>query len=122
MTVRVGSFNFGVDQKMLLPEPWERRHEENFRRVCEDLVDFGNLDILFGCELGGSGEGFRCASICAKRILVESFGDISCAVEDNYIALCNFQDSAVVLHSPPQRFTILVGTRQVYAVNTRFNI
>ena len=48
VTVRVGSFNFGVDQKMLLPEPWERRHEENVRRVCEDLVDFGDLDILFG--------------------------------------------------------------------------
>ena len=122
VTVAVGSFNFGVAQNMLLPDPWARRHEENFRRVCEDMVDFGNLDILFGCELGGSGEGFRCASISAKDILEEPFGDISCAEVDNYIALCSFRESAVVLHAAPEKFTITVESRRVHAAITRFDI
>ena len=118
----VDSFNFGVDQHMLQPDPWARRHRANFRRVCAEMVDQEKLDIMFGCELGGSGKGFRFASISAKGILVESFSDISCAVVDNYIALCSFRDPAVVLHAPPVKFTILVGTRPVHAVITRFNI
>ena len=99
MKVAVGSFNFGVVQTMLLLDPWAKKHCDNFKRVCAEMVFQGNLDIMFGCELGGSGKGFRCESIIAEEILVESFGDISCAVVDNYIALCNFRDSAVVLHA-----------------------
>ena len=120
--ITVGSFNFGTDQNMLLPDPWAKKHRDNFKRVCAEMVFQGNLDIMFGCELGGSGKGFCCASIIAKEILVESFGDISCAVVDNYIALCNFRDSAVVLHARPVKFTITVETRTVDAVITRFDV
>ena len=122
VTVRVGSFNFGVDQNMLQRERWVRKHRGNFKRVCAEMVRQGNLDIMFGCELGGSGKGFRCASIIAKEILVESFGDISCAVVDNYIALCKLRDSAVVLHARLVKFTITVETRTVDAVITRFDV
>ena len=62
VTVTVGSFNFGVDQNMLLPDPWANRHRANFRCVCAQMVLQGNLDIMFGCELGGKRKGFHCAS------------------------------------------------------------
>ena len=100
VTVAVGSFNFGVDQNMLKPERWAKKHCANFRRVCAEMVFQGNLDIMFGCELGGSGQGFRCGPINVKDILEEPFGDISFAEVDNYIALCRFRQSAVVLHAP----------------------
>ena len=49
----VGSFNFGVDQKMLQGKPFERRHRGNFARVVAKMVEEGNLDIVFGCEVAG---------------------------------------------------------------------
>ena len=61
----------------------------------------GNPDILFGCELGRLGQGLRCEFINEKDILEEPFGDILFAEVDNYIALCRFRQSAVVLHAPP---------------------
>ena len=68
MKFAVGSFNFGVDQKMLQGKPFERRHRDNFVRVCAKMVQEGNLDIVFGCEVGGSGKGFRCEFINVKDI------------------------------------------------------
>ena len=63
MEFAVGSFNFGVDQKMLQGRPFERRHRDNFVRVCDKMVQEGNLDIVFGCEVGGARQGFKCEMI-----------------------------------------------------------
>ena len=50
----VGSFNFGVEQGMLTGKH-AQKHCANFRRLCAKLVEEGELDILFGSEVGGSG-------------------------------------------------------------------
>ena len=122
VTVAVGSFNFGVNQNMLKQECWANRHRGNFRRVCVQMVLQGDLDIMFGCELGDKREGFSRASISVNDILEESFGDISCSVIDTYMALSGFQDSDVVLHGDPVKFTMTVDSRWVDAVITRFNV
>ena len=120
----VGSFNFGVDQEMLqdLATTSCRQLRENFVHVCANMVLLGDLDILFGCGLGGSGQGFRCEFINAKDLLEESFGDISCAEVDNYIALCRFRQSLVVLYAPVVKFTTALDARRVDAAFTRFDI
>ena len=51
-----------------------------------------------------------------------SFGDISCAEVDNYIALCSFRQSGVVLHALPEKFTMTLDARRVDAAITRFDI
>ena len=55
--VAVGSFNFGVVQTMLLPDPWAKKHRDNFKRVCAKMVEEADADILFGCEVGGPRQG-----------------------------------------------------------------
>ena len=44
--VAVGSFNFGVVQTMLLPDPWAKKHRDNFKRVCAKMVEQEKLDIV----------------------------------------------------------------------------
>ena len=56
----VGSFKFGMKQTML-QSPKQKTIERNcanFGRVCAKIVEEGDLDILFGSEVGGPGEGF----------------------------------------------------------------
>ena len=90
--------------------------------VCTKVVQQGNPDILFGCGLGGLGQGLRCEFINEKDILEEPFGDILFAEVDNYIALCRFRQSPVVLHAPVVKFTTTLDARRVDAAFTRFDI
>ena len=122
VTVTVGSFNFGVDQNMLLRDPWAREHRHNFRHVCVAMKEQGKLDIMFGCELGGKRQGFEVAGISAADILEGSFGHISCIVIDNYMAVSGFRDSNVVPHGDPEMFKITVDSKWMDAVITRFDI
>ena len=122
MEFAVGSFNFGVDQKMLQGRPFERRHRGNFARVVAKMVEEGNLDIVFGCEVGGPRQGCSRAMINVKDILEEPFGDISVAEVDNYIAVCGFQPPpTVVLRGSSEKFVVPTG-RDVDAAITRFDI
>ena len=77
------------------------------------MVQQGNLDILSGCELGGSGQGFRWEFIIVKDILEKPFGGSSFAEVDSYIALCRFRQSAVVLHAALDKFTMTLDSRRV---------
>ena len=56
LEVAVGSFNFVRDQDMLRSRKQKtvHKHCQNFGRVCGKLVEEGELDIMFGCEVGGA--------------------------------------------------------------------
>ena len=89
MEFAVGSFNFGIVQGMLTgKKKTTDRHCDNFARVCAKMVEEGNLDIVFGCEVGGPRKGFSRQMINMKDISEKPFGDISVAEVDNYIAVC----------------------------------
>ena len=120
----MGSFNFGMDQDMLRSRKQKTvdKHCRNFGRVCGKLVEEGELDIMFGCEVGGARQGFRCEMINVKDILREPFGDISVAEVDNYIAICRFRKSSVVLHGSPEKVELAGTNRDVDAVITRFDV
>ena len=53
----LGSFNFGFQQSMMTGNGY-RAHRENFARVCAKLVEDGDCDLLFGCEVGAFRKGF----------------------------------------------------------------
>ena len=95
LQLRLCSFNFGIDQKMLrrgdATETTIQRHCANFARVCAELASQGDLDILCGCEVGGKGEGFKQESIEVSDVLRPPFGeDIRIAEIGNYIAVFRF--------------------------------
>ena len=53
LKVRIGTFNFGMDQTMFQDKPFRNKHQANFQRVLAKLIRDGNLDMCFGCEVGG---------------------------------------------------------------------
>ena len=123
---RVASFNFGMQQGMLAPPARQTTIENNcaqFERVCAKMVEEADADIMFGCEVGGARQGFKCEMINVKDILERPFGEnISVAVVDKYIAVCGFQRSqTVVLRGSPEKITMRLS-RDVDAAITRFDV
>ena len=116
VVVAVGSFNFGLPQTMIdsfrgsspASEKTVAKHCRNFARICEEMVLAGELDILFGCEVGGCREGFHCQRIDVRDILEKPFGPtVSVTSIDNYIAVTGFQNSSCFLHGTSRKVTFL---------------
>ena len=116
VVVAVGSFNFGLPQTMIdsfrgsspASEKTVAKHCRNFARICEEMVLAGELDILFGCEVGGCREGFHCQRIDVRDILEKPFGPtVSVTSIDNYIAVTGFQNSSCFLHGTSRKVTCL---------------
>ena len=61
----VGSFNFGLLQSMITGGGKDKYCAE-FARVCAKIVEEGNCDLLFACEVGGFRQGFLKANIDVK--------------------------------------------------------
>ena len=87
----VGSFNFGMPQTMFQGKNVQR-HVKNFQRVCETLVDLGDLDLLFCSEVGDSLQGFKAASLYAQDILAEVFRAETFKVDEqkSYMSMWGF--------------------------------
>ena len=88
LLLRLGTFSFGIYQKKLQGKPWKNKHSNNFERVMAKAFEEGNLDILFGCEVGGHRLGLGVELIyvqdLAKRFLGPEAQGIS---SQNYIAV-----------------------------------
>ena len=115
MQFRVASFNLGIHQTMIQPGQAKQHtieaHLMNLQRVCAKIVDVGHVDLFFGCEVGGAGEGFRRAGMNVHDILSGPFGENFCVHEDDkYIAVFAFAASvSVCLHDTPRKFTFKEG-------------
>ena len=123
---RVVSFNFGIKQAMIGPPTMRgtlyagyNNYCWNFARICDTIVQKGQVDLLFGCEVGGFRQGFRCTSMNVWDILQTRLGStVSVAEVDNYIAV--FRKSSALLHGPSSKFTFGEGCFD--AAITRFDI
>ena len=62
MPLRIGTFNLGIEQDMLL-NTFARKHLANYQRIMERLVGEGELDVLACCEVGGHRRGPSAAGI-----------------------------------------------------------
>ena len=90
----VGSFNFGFLQSMISGSSKEKYCAE-FARVCAKIVEEGNCDLLFACEVGGFRQGFLNANINVNDVLVKPLGrNMRLLEEDNYIALWGFRGAS----------------------------
>ena len=130
--LRVASFTFGFDQGMMTGRH-ARKHCNNFVRICAQLVEESDCDLLFACEVGGFRMGFRHAEIDLWHLLREPFGDSVQVFEiDNYVAVWNFgswnvggaaQPAQVSLHGCAERYTIPIAIgRDVDAAITQFDV
>ena len=123
---RVVSFNFGIKQAMIGPATMRgtlyagyNNYCWNFACICDTIVQKGQVDLLFGCEVGGFRQGFRCTSMNVWDILQTRLGStVSVAEVDNYIAV--FRKSSALLHGLSSKFTFGEGCFD--AAITRFDI
>ncbi len=121
-----GSFNFGFEQKMMTATT-THKHCANFQRVCAKLLENGDLDILFGSEVGGFAQGFNKAGIDVNNILNRPFGKetVSMRELENYLAVCGFggpaQSAHVSLHETAEIHHI-PNTAHARAAITRFDV
>ena len=116
-----------------------RKHCDNFVRICAQLVEESDCDLLFACEVGGFRMGFRHAEIDLWHLLREPFGDSVQVFEiDNYVAVWNFgtwngpwnghggaaQPVQVSFHGGcAERYTIPIAIgRDVDAAITQFDV
>jgi len=110
-----------------------RKHCNNFVRICAQLVEESDCDLLFACEVGGFRMGFRHAEIDLWHLLRMPFGDSVQVFEiDNYVAVWNFgtwnvggaaQPAQVSLHGCAERYTIPIAIgRDVDAAITQFDV
>ena len=106
VVIRVASFNFGIDQKMLggtgqhqLNKPKESttmKHIAKFAYLCDHIVQLGDAHILFGCEVGGKEEGFRAVGVSLLDLLRQPFGvDVMVQTHLNYTSVCGFRHNGV---------------------------
>ena len=69
VTLRVGTFNFGIHQDQLRSRRAAPKVLTQFERVVMKMTEEGALDMLFGCEVGGHKEGMGAENIDAKNVL-----------------------------------------------------
>ena len=89
--------------------------EEHVQSVCGRIVTGWNMDLFFGCKVGGAREGFQKTERNVHDILGKSFcgnlhgpfGDKYSVHEcDNFIAVFGFDgDVSVCSHGDPKKFT-----------------
>eukprot|EP00959_Pyramimonas_sp_CCMP1952_P294472 6159310-Pyramimonas_sp.AAC.1 len=67
-----------------------RAHFSNFARACATIVQDGDADLLFACEVGAFRQGLSKAMADAADILTK-LGDSLCFSEvDNYLSQWGF--------------------------------
>ena len=89
--------------------------EEHVQSVCGRIVNGGNMDLFFGCKVGGAREGFQKTERNVHDILGKSFcGNLHGPFGDkysvhecaNFIAVFGFDgDVSVCSHGDPKKFT-----------------
>ena len=90
--LRLGSFNFGVEQNQLQsgkPKELGRLLHALGGKVARCVLD-ANLDFLFGCEVGGHRAGLPAAGLEYRNVLLDAFGtDVQAEALQNYTAAWN---------------------------------
>ena len=87
--LRLGTFNFGMQQPMIDSQQWARQHCGRFETCLATLVDDGELDVLFGCEVGGHKQGLSKERL-RRSINAFASGDVDSLATQNYIRAWNF--------------------------------
>ena len=119
----IGAFNLGMDQNMLT-QGNVQRHCDNFVRVCAKLVDEGELDVFFACEVGGADAGFAAAGINVQKLLHRPFGTNVCLwSRQAYLAVWGFNgspDTAIVTEIGHEFTDMNPNGRSCFAAISRF--
>ena len=131
--VRTGSFNFGVSQSMITGDAPQKY--ANFAKVCGNLVEYGDLDLLFGREVGGFREGFHAAGVQVGHLLKDTFDERNFHFVElqNNLAMWGFggaslrtvvplHGGAVIYRTPTEREIGAATTRSDVVTRTNGNV
>ena len=126
VSINLGTFNFGINQDMLGEKAF-RSHIPNLQRVFGKLIDSADLDMCFGCEVGGHKQGLRAQKIELQDILAPVVGKCSTVVQHGYVGCWNFapndsagdasQLAAQILHTQSCTVTLPASADILLAIN-----
>ena len=116
-TVRVGAFNMGIHQNMLVQEAWCKKHSQNFQRVVTKAIATEGLHLLSCCEVGGHRQGPTKEGAHLQPLLDDMMAGMQVACEQNYVNVFHnpitFEepqkhksDVTLMLRQEPETFTI----------------
>ena len=84
-TVRVGAFNMGIHQNMLVQEAWCKKHSQNFQRVVTKAIAAEGLHLLSCCEVGGHRQGPTKEGAHLQPLVDDMMAGMQVACEQNYV-------------------------------------
>ena len=90
LSLRLGTFNAGVDQAMLSSKRGPQKVAAGLERIISTCVQEGMLDVFCMCEVGGRKAGLKCAAIHAEQMTVFS-GGAQVRVTQNYLTSWEFR-------------------------------
>eukprot|EP00969_Alexandrium_andersonii_P176308 7796136-Alexandrium_andersonii.AAC.1 len=102
VNIRIGSFNFGINQSMLNPIPWGQKHRAAFGAIVTALSpsectgseedDPAPIDFVFGCEVGDADGGLEIAGISPSSLAKSCFSRSRPEVASRgpYLSIWNF--------------------------------
>ena len=114
VVLRLGSFNFGIDQNQLLIKKPTKKQKflETLCGIVARAVVTGELDLFFGQEVGGHREGLAAAGLNYREILRSAFGeDWQAQALQNYTAVWNVVSETFVLHMMSSDVVLLCSRR-----------
>ena len=112
--VTIGTFNYGVMENMLVGKN-SKKHLSSIARVWYKLVDEGDLDLCFGCEVGGHKQGFKKAHLNFGDLVAGCLGEVLAESDMNYCA--SWADPSAT--QPGECKLLLQGTELVVLSSAR---
>ena len=113
--LQLGSYNFGVQQNKLESATAFRGLCKALCTIVADAVEFAELDLFFGNEVGGHREGLPAARLEYRDVLAPAFGtDVHAEALQNYTAAWNLGrriSEAPVLHKKKSEVITLQSSR-----------
>ena len=105
------SFNFGLLQSMITSaRAWSTKHAQNLCRLLQKFGEGAAGDIIFGCELGGYGQGFAASRVKFGDVVGEALQNAKTVSEGAYGVIYKhiavLQDSGVF--TPPSSIGVVM--------------
>ena len=112
-TIRIGSFNVGVDQNMLTGRG-AQQHLDKIEEIIATCAEDKDLQIMNMCEVGGHRLGFTAANINVLDMnIFRGTSAFSVSVDSNYLTAWGFNVVA------PQRDVTSMGTSKRFELTSR---
>ncbi len=117
--MRIGSFNFGIQQDMIKSKKWKNHWKDLFSEVANAVIADGALHVLFGCEAGGRKAGL--SNDALEEVSALASGAFRAKTTQNYLSAfaCRSLCPGVSLESGRPTCSLAICTSEPHRVARR---